>query len=107
MVLIGAVVIRFTNFVLIDPLMSIGVALFVLVHAVRGMGEALDVFLEKTPKNVDPEEIEHHLHHIDSVADVHHLHIWSLSRTAVAGIITITNIITNNSSTGERHTACL
>lgn len=77
-VLVGAIVIRFTNFTLIDPLMSIGVAVFVLVHAVTGMREVLDVFLEKTPKDVDPEEIEHHLRHIGPVLDVHHLHVWSL-----------------------------
>lgn len=77
-VLIGAIVIRFTGFTLIDPLMSIAVALFILVNAVRGMGEVLAVFLEKTPKNVDPAEVEHHLRHIGSVLDVHHLHIWSI-----------------------------
>ena len=81
-VLIGAIVIHLTNFTLIDPLMSIGVALFILVHAARGMGEVLDVFLEKTPRDVDPEEIEHHLRHIGSVLDVHHLHVWTLDGTS-------------------------
>lgn len=81
-VLVGAIVIRFTNFTLIDPLMSIGVALFILIHALGGMKEVLDVFLEKTPEGVDPQEIEHHLRHISAVTDVHHLHIWSLDGTS-------------------------
>ncbi len=77
-VLVGAIVIRFTNFTLIDPLMSIGVALFILVNALRGMGEVLDVFLEKTPRDVDVQEIENNLRFIGPVLDVHHLHVWTL-----------------------------
>lgn len=81
-VLVGAIVIRFTNFTLIDPLMSIAVALFILTHALGGMKEVLDVFLEKTPEDVDPQEIEHHLLHIAHVIEVHHLHVWSLDGTS-------------------------
>lgn len=77
-VLVGAVVIRFTSFTLLDPLMSIAVALFILVNACKGMGEVLDVFLEKTPKDIDPEELARHLMSIPSVRDAHHLHIWTL-----------------------------
>ncbi len=77
-VLVGAIVIRCTNFTLIDPIMSIGVAIFILSHAVQGMGEVLNVFLEKTPEGIDPQELEKHLCHIDHVKGVHHLHVWSL-----------------------------
>ena len=77
-VLIGAVVIRITDFWRIDPLMSIAVALFILYHALTGMGRVLDVFMEKTPDGIDVDELIHHIQHIDHVEDVHHLHIWSL-----------------------------
>ena len=77
-VLVGAIVIRFTNFTLIDPIMSIGVAIFILVHAVQGMGEVLRVFLEKTPEGVDPRKLERQLLGLEHVKGVHHLHVWSL-----------------------------
>lgn len=77
-VLIGAIVIRFTNFVLIDPLMSLGVAVFILVHALRGMGQVLDVFLEKTPAEVDVQQLQMHLQNMPRVTDVHHLHVWTM-----------------------------
>ena len=77
-VLVGAVVIRFTEFTLIDPLMSIGVAAFIFVNAVKNLKEALDLFLEKTPHGVDVEEIREHIGHIDGVLDVHHIHVWSM-----------------------------
>ena len=77
-VLLGAIVMRFTDFVLIDPLMSIGVAAFILIHGVKNLKRALDLFLEKTPQGIDVHEIREHLMHIDGVADVHHMHIWSM-----------------------------
>ena len=77
-VLVGAIVMRFTDFALLDPLMSVGVAVFILINAVKNLKEVLDLFLEKTPCGVELEEIKKHIEHIDGVLDVHHLHIWSM-----------------------------
>lgn len=77
-VLIGAVVMRFTDFALIDPLMSMAVAVFILVNAIRNMKAVLNVFLEKTPNGISIEEIKEHLMKIEGVEDVHHIHIWSM-----------------------------
>ena len=77
-VLIGAVIMRFTDISIIDPVMSIGVAIFILIHAVKNLKEVLDVFLEKTPNGIDMSEIREHLTEIDGVEDVHHIHIWSM-----------------------------
>lgn len=77
-VLVGGVVMRCTNFYILDPLLSIGVALFILIHAVKNLKEASDLFLEKTPCEVDIQEIKAHLLKVDGVLDVHHLHVWSL-----------------------------
>lgn len=77
-VLIGAVVMRFTDFWLIDPIMSMGVALFILINAVKNLREVADIFLEKTPKDISLDEIKAHLLEIDGVHDVHHIHIRSL-----------------------------
>ena len=77
-VLMGAIVMRFTDFVLIDPIMSIGVALFILVNAIRNLQEAMDLFLEKTPHGINVKQIEAYVAGIDGVLDVHHIHIWSM-----------------------------
>ena len=77
-VLIGAIVMRFTDFALIDPIMSIGVALFILFNAVKNLKEVLDLFLEKTPHGVDVCEIKEHITEIVGVIDVHHIHVWSM-----------------------------
>ena len=77
-VLIGAVVMRFTDWVFIDPLMSIAVAIFILVHAVGTLREILNLFLEKTPDGVSVEELTAHLTALSDVIGVHHVHVRSL-----------------------------
>lgn len=77
-VLIGAVVMKFTDIKIIDPILSIGVALFVLINAVRNLKEALELFLEKSPHGIDAQEIKEHLCEIEGVSDVHHIHLWSM-----------------------------
>ena len=77
-VLLGAVVMRFTDFALIDPLMSVGVAIFILISAVKNLKEIFDILFEKAPDGIDFEEIREHLLKIEGVSDVHHIHIWSM-----------------------------
>ena len=77
-VLIGAIIMRFTDISVIDSIMSIAVAVFILINAVKNLKEVLDLFLEKTPNNISIDEIKEHLMHIDGVIDVHHIHIWSM-----------------------------
>lgn len=77
-VLVGAIVMRFTNISIIDPIMSIAVALFIFINAIKNLKEVLDLFLEKIPNNISIEEIKNHIKEIDGVTDVHHIHIWSM-----------------------------
>ena len=77
-VLIGAIVMRFTNFSLLDPLMSIGVSAFILYHALGNLKEVAALFLEKAPQHIDIAQIKEHLAAIDGILDVHHIHLWSI-----------------------------
>jgi len=77
-VLVGAIVMRFTDFSIIDPIMSIGVAIFILVNVIRNLREILDLFLEKTPDGVSIDELHEHVKEVDGVVDIHHVHVWSM-----------------------------
>lgn len=77
-VLIGAIVMRFTGFRLIDPILSILVAAFILFNAFNNLKNIFDVLLDKTPANLSLAKIREDLLQIPAVQDVHHLHIWSL-----------------------------
>ena len=77
-VLIGAVIMHFTDIAVIDPVMSICVALVVFVNALNNLKQVTDLFLEKLPDNVNLDEIKEHILEIEGIADVHHIHIWSM-----------------------------
>ncbi len=77
-VLVGALIMRFTNLAIIDPLMSIGVAVFILINAIKNFKTALNVFLEKTPHGINIAELKKHILNIDGILDVHHVHVWSM-----------------------------
>lgn len=77
-VLIGAVIMNFTDIVLIDPVLSICVAIFILISALNNFKTVIDLFLEKTPKGININEIKNHLLNLEGVIDIHHVHIWSI-----------------------------
>lgn len=77
-VLAGAVVMRFTDIQIIDPIMSIGVSLFILFNAIQNLKEVLSLFLEKIPDGISVHHIKEYLCQIEGVEDVHHIHIWSM-----------------------------
>ena len=80
-VLIGAVAMRFTDLVIFDPVMSIAVALFILIGAFRGIGEAMRVFLERAPNGMDSEAVQHSVLEVEGVCEAHHIHVWTLDGT--------------------------
>lgn len=77
-VLFGAIIMRFTNFGMLDSLLSILVALFVLISALKNLKSILDLFLEKTPDNISINEIKNELLKIKNIHDVYHIHVWSI-----------------------------
>ena len=77
-VLVGAIIMRFTDIRIIDPIMSICVAIFIFVNAIKNLKEVLDLFLNKIPHDISVKEIKEHLLEIDSIKDIHHIHIWSM-----------------------------
>ena len=95
-VLVGAAVMKISDFAIIDPLMSIGVAVFILINAFRNLKEVFDLFLEKTPHGITVEEIKEHVSEIDGVIDVHHIHLWSLDGQS---IYTTMHIVANENFT--------
>ena len=94
-VLIGAIIMNFTDIKVLDSIMSIGVALFILIHSLKNLKKVLDIFLEKTPNDIDINELKKHLLKIDGVDDIHHIHVWSIdgyNNYATMHIVTKSNV---------------
>ena len=77
-VLIGALVMRVTDIVLIDPILSIVVAVFILVRAIGNAREGLCILLERTPASPTVAEVFSRIMQINGVIGVHHVHLWTL-----------------------------
>ena len=77
-VLIGSILMKFTDITYIDSILSIIVALFILINCAIQFKRIVDIFLEVTPNNVDIEELQKHLLKIEGVKDIHHIHIRSI-----------------------------
>ncbi len=77
-VLIGSIIMNFTDIRMLDSLMSIGVSIFILINALKNLKKVLDLFLEKTPNDIDIDELKNHLLKIKGVEDIHHIHVWSI-----------------------------
>ena len=77
-VLIVGLVSLVINLPILDPLLSILLAGFILYNVVNKLRDTVDLFLQSVPKDIDLMEIEQQLQSIDCVDSLHHTHIWSL-----------------------------
>jgi cobalt-zinc-cadmium efflux system protein len=77
-IIVGAIVIRFTNWVYIDPLLSIAIGILIVYTAWDVIRESLNILLEGSPRGVDLVNVTTAMSEIEGVLDVHDLHIWSL-----------------------------
>lgn len=77
-VLIGAGVMAVWDLPIIDPLLSIGISLFVLWNVGRNLTKVMKVFLQTAPESFDVEEFERKVRGLPNVSGTDHLHVWSL-----------------------------
>lgn len=77
-VMVMGIISLFVDLPILDPLLSIGITLFVLFNVARNIWATLRVFLQATPKDVDMGVVETKLRAINGIQAVHHLRIWSL-----------------------------
>lgn len=78
-VLAAAVVIALTGWMQADPVASLAIAALILPRSALLLRDAVHVLLEGTPAGVDTDEVRAELRAIPGVADVHDLHVWSIT----------------------------
>lgn len=81
-ILVGSFVIKFTGWHWIDPILSLGIAVFVLFHAFGHIRQVLFVLMEKAPSDVCMDDLSRELQSIEKVCDIHHVHLWSMDGNA-------------------------
>jgi cobalt-zinc-cadmium efflux system protein len=83
-IIVGAVLIRYTGWLEIDPLLSILIGGAIIWTAWDIFRDSLNILLEGLPKGLKLAEVARHIRTVDGVIDVHDLHIWSLGSDAHA-----------------------
>lgn len=77
-VLAGAVIMYFTHWYWIDPLLSVGIAAFVFYNAFRNIMAVLKIFLQATPSSFDGTLLKKELEQLPEVVNVHDMHCWTM-----------------------------
>lgn len=77
-VLVGALIIKFTGWYIIDPILSIVIALFILWNVYKSLKETSKIILQGTPSNVSISLIKATIEKHPEVHDVHDIHIWTM-----------------------------
>jgi len=78
-VIIGAVIIYFTRWFWLDPVISILIGIIIAMAAVRLVKEAVDVLAEATPRHIDMENLRTAMVKVPGVRDIHDLHVWTIA----------------------------
>lgn len=78
-IIASALVIRFTGFVQIDPILGMAFGLVLFWASWKIIRDALRILLQGTPREVDLNAVIDAITAVDGVVNVHHVHAWSLT----------------------------
>jgi cobalt-zinc-cadmium efflux system protein len=77
-ILVGGIIIYFWNFYILDPILTIGLTVFILYNVTKNLKEAINILLQGVPKHINLEAVKHDITAIKGVIGMHDIHIWSL-----------------------------
>lgn len=92
-VLLVSVLLNYTDWYFLDPLLSIGIASFIIYKTWPLFKETIEIFLEATPRNLSREKIEETILSIEGVTNVSHLHVWSIDGKEHAMTVTVSTSV--------------
>lgn len=93
-VIVAAIIILLTGWELADPIIGVGIGLFIIPRALGLLNESVGVLLEGTPKDVSLVEVRTTLKQLSGVVEVHDLHVWTITSGmyAMSGHIVVTDM---------------
>ena len=80
-VVVSGIIIHFTNWYIIDPIVGLIVAVVIILSAWELLRESLRLAIDAVPAGISVDEIREALMENPEVTDVHHIHIWAVSTT--------------------------
>ena len=94
-VLIVAIILLFVDLPILDPVLSIGFTLFILINVAKNLVSTIRIFLQATPNKTVRLKIINDLQSLTYISDVHHIHLWSLdgNNNVLTAHLTLNNSI--------------
>jgi cobalt-zinc-cadmium efflux system protein len=83
-VIIAGIIILLTGWTIVDPLLSVGIALLIAIGAWRILRETTNILLESVPKGVSLPRLVKDMKSVEGIQDVHDLHVWSITNNMYA-----------------------
>ena len=80
-VVISGIVITHTGWFIIDPIISLVIAVVILISTWELLRDSMRLALDGVPEGIEVDEVMHLMRDNDHVTDVHHLHVWAMSTT--------------------------
>ena len=77
-VILMAIILRFTDWYILDPLLSLVISIFILSKAIPRFWSALKIFLDAVPEGVDIKQVKNDLEQLDHVVSVNQLNLWTM-----------------------------
>ncbi len=77
-VLVGGIIIHFTGWAIVDPLLSVGISVYILVNAIGTLRKGTGILMQEIPPGLDMEQVRERLMAIPHVIDLHDQHTWTL-----------------------------
>ena len=77
-VILMAIILRFTDWYILDPLLSLAISFFILSKALPRFWSTLKIFLDAVPEGVDIQKIKTDLAELDHVASINQLNLWTM-----------------------------
>lgn len=77
-VLIVAIILQFKDWYILDPILSLGITLYILWGVGGRLKDTLHLLLQGVPEGLNMQEIKKQLQQVDHVSSIHHMHVWSL-----------------------------
>ena len=77
-VILMAIVLRFTDWYILDPLLSLAISFFILSKAIPRFWSTLKIFLDAVPEGVDINQVKGDLEQLDHVASINQLNLWTM-----------------------------
>ena len=77
-VILMAIILQFTDWYILDPLLSLVISIFILSKAIPRFWSALKIFLDAVPEGVDIKQVKNDLEQLDHVVSVNQLNLWTM-----------------------------